>query len=81
MMRLNAEQTILLHDEPVRKTGGLPGLSNRKLLESALAAPFASFGKQTRIRPLRRKLPDLRFVSCKITLSMTGTSESACLQC
>jgi death-on-curing protein len=47
MMRLNAEQTILLHDELIKKTGGLPGLRDRELLESALAAPFASFGEQS----------------------------------
>jgi death-on-curing protein len=47
MIRLNVEQAVLLHDELIRETGGLPGLRDRKLLESALAAPFASFGEQS----------------------------------
>jgi death-on-curing protein len=46
MICLNAEQIVLLHDELIRETGGLPGLRDAKLLESALAAPFASFGGQ-----------------------------------
>jgi death-on-curing protein len=37
----------MLHDELVRETGGLPGLRDLGLLESALSAPFAEFAGES----------------------------------
>jgi death-on-curing protein len=61
MIRLNAEQIILLHDELIRETGGLPGLRDARLLDSALAAPFASFGGQSAYPTVESRAARLAF--------------------
>lgn len=45
MRRLSKRQILLLHDQLLTQTGGLPGLSDDGLLDSALNAPFQSFGE------------------------------------
>lgn len=44
MRRLSKRQILLLHEQILSQTGGLPGLRDEGLLESALSAPFQSFG-------------------------------------
>lgn len=44
MHRLTVEQVIALHTQLVMKTGGSDGIRDRGLLESAVHAPFQSFG-------------------------------------
>ena len=44
MRRLSKRQVLLLHDQLLSQAGGLPGLRDEGLLESALSAPFQSFG-------------------------------------
>lgn len=44
MKRLSKRQVLLLHEQLLSQTGGLPGLRDEGLLESALSAPFQSFG-------------------------------------
>ena len=44
MKRLSRRQILLLHEQLLSQTGGLPGLRDEGLLESALSAPFQSFG-------------------------------------
>ena len=44
MHRLTVEQVIALHTQLVMKTGGSDGIRDRGLLESAVNAPFQSFG-------------------------------------
>lgn len=40
-----AEQTVLaIHEDQLSRHGGMPGVCDQGLLESALAQPFASFG-------------------------------------
>lgn len=46
MIRLSKPQVLFLHQELVRETGGIDGLREEELLDSALAAPFQSFGDQ-----------------------------------
>lgn len=46
MIRLSKRQVLFLHQELVRETGGIDGLREEELLDSALAAPFQSFGDQ-----------------------------------
>lgn len=46
MIRLSKRQILFLHQELVRETGGIDGLREEGLLDSALAAPFQSFGDQ-----------------------------------
>lgn len=44
MICLSKEQVILLHSHIIEETGGMPGIRDEGLLESALEAPFMSFG-------------------------------------
>ena len=44
MIRLNKEQILLLHADLINKFGGSHGIRDEGLLESALNAPFQSFG-------------------------------------
>lgn len=44
MTTLSKRQIILLHQQLINEIGGSPGLRDEGLLESALAAPFQSFG-------------------------------------
>ncbi|HOR89381.1 MAG TPA: type II toxin-antitoxin system death-on-curing family toxin [Clostridia bacterium] len=44
MIRLSKEQVILLHNQLIKETGGMPGVLDEGLLESVLEAPFMSFG-------------------------------------
>lgn len=44
MRTLSKRQVILLHQQLINEIGGSPGLRDEGLLESALAAPFQSFG-------------------------------------
>lgn len=43
MIILSKEQVIALHTQLISKTGGLDGIRDDSLLESALNAPFQSF--------------------------------------
>lgn len=45
MKRLSKDQILLLHHALIEETGGLDGLRGEGLLESALDAPFQSFGE------------------------------------
>lgn len=44
MIRLSKRQIILLHDQLIEETGGMSGIRDDELLESAISAPFQSFG-------------------------------------
>ena len=44
MVKLSKEQIILLHSMAINKTGGLDGIRDEGLLESAINSPFQSFG-------------------------------------
>jgi death-on-curing protein len=44
MIVLSKEQVVKLHSHLVAETGGVDGLRDEGLLESALNAPFSSFG-------------------------------------
>ena len=43
MKLLSKRQIMLLHEQLIRETGGIGGLRDEGLLESALAAPFQEF--------------------------------------
>lgn len=43
MIRLTKRQILLLHDQLVAETGGMSGLRDEGMLDSALNAPFQSF--------------------------------------
>lgn len=45
MIRLTASQIIKLHEQLTQQTGGSHGIRDMGLLESAIEAPFQSFGE------------------------------------
>jgi len=49
-LHLDAEAVIAIHGEVLAAHGGRPGLRDQGLLESAVAAPQASFGGELLIR-------------------------------
>lgn len=55
MKILNKRQVLLLHQHLVEETGGSPGLRDGGLLESALNAPFQSFGDTSAYPSLQQK--------------------------
>ena len=55
MNRLNKQQVLYLHEELIQETGGISGLRDEGLLESALAAPFQTFDGQPLYQSLQQK--------------------------
>lgn len=44
MKRLTKEQILMLHSSLARQTGGIVGVRDYNLLESAIESPFQAFG-------------------------------------
>lgn len=61
MKRLTKEQILLLHSALTRETGGDDGLRDEGLLESALEAPFQSFGETDAYPSIQQKAARLGF--------------------
>ena len=61
MKILSKRQIIALHGDLIAETGGQPGLRDDGLLESAVAAPFASFGAEELYPTLRQKAARLGY--------------------
>ena len=55
MKKLSKEQVLMLHAELLRETGGAKGLRDEGLLDSALNAPFHSFGETDVFPSLQQK--------------------------
>lgn len=45
MIQLSKSQILLIHDQLITETGGSSGLLDEGLLDSALNAPFQTFGE------------------------------------
>lgn len=61
MIRLTKQQVLYLHGDLVKETGGSEGLRDEGLLDSALNAPFASFGGADVYPSLQQKAARLCF--------------------
>ena len=61
MKILSKRQIIALHGDLIAETGGQLGLRDEGLLESAVAAPFASFGTEELYPTLRQKAARLGY--------------------
>ena len=61
MKKLTKEQILLLHRELTKETGGSDGLRDEGLLDSALNAPFQSFGDTDIFPSLQQKAARLGF--------------------
>lgn len=61
MIVLSKRQVILLHKDLIDQTGGIEGLRDEGLLDSALSAPFQSFEDQVLYPSLYQKAARLAF--------------------
>ena len=61
MIVLSKEQILSLHKELINETGGMHGLRDEGLLDSALAAPFQSFEDQDLFPSIYHKAARLGF--------------------
>ena len=61
MIRLTKKQLLLLHEELITETGGVAGIRDEGLLDSALAAPFQSFEGHTPYPSLQQKAARLGY--------------------
>lgn len=46
MIKLSKEQIIMMHSQLIEQTGGIDGIRDEGLLESAISAPFQSYGDE-----------------------------------
>lgn len=61
MKILDKRQVQLLHQQLIEASGGSPGLRDEGLLESALSAPFQSFGETSAYPSLQQKAARLGY--------------------
>lgn len=61
MIKLTKRQILKLHEQLIRETGGSDGLRDEALLESALEAPFQSYGEQELFPTIHAKAARLGF--------------------
>lgn len=61
MIRLTESQILLLHEQLITETGGSSGLRDEGMLDSALNAPFQTFGKEDMYPSLQQKAARLCF--------------------
>ena len=71
MITLSKEQVILLHAQLIAETGGSEGVRDEGLLESALYAPFQSFGDRDVYPSIQQKAARLGIGLTKITPLLT----------
>ncbi len=61
MIRLSKEQVVLLHERLIEATGGGNGIRDDRMLDSALANPFQSFGSEELYPSVQAKAAQLCF--------------------
>ncbi len=61
MIRLSKPQILLLHEQLIAETGGSSGLRDEGMLDSALNAPFQTFGGEDVYPSLQQKAARLCF--------------------
>lgn len=61
MKLLSKRQVLLLHEQLLAQTGGLQGIRDEGLLESALEAPFQGFGDTDTYPSLQQKAARLGY--------------------
>ncbi|MDR2568732.1 MAG: Fic family protein, partial [Oscillospiraceae bacterium] len=55
MKKLSKEQVLLLHCELINAHGGSDGIRDESLLDSAISAPFQTFGGQSMFPSIQQK--------------------------
>ena len=61
MIRLTKGQIIILHTHLIKETGGIDGIRDESILESAIAAPFQTFGDQELYPSVQQKAARLGY--------------------
>lgn len=61
MIILSKEQILLLHTQLLEETGGSDGIRDDELLDSALNAPFHSFGNTDAYPSIQQKAARLSY--------------------
>lgn len=61
MKTISKRQILMLHEQLINESGGLQGLRDEGLLESALSAPFQSFGTTAAYPSLQQKAARLGY--------------------
>ena len=61
MIILSKKQILMLHSQLISQTGGIDGVRDEALLESAVGAPFQSFGDQDIYTKKKKKAARLCF--------------------
>lgn len=61
MKRLSERQVLRLHEQLLQDTGGMPGVRDEGLLQSALEAPFQSFGGEDLYPSVQQKAARLGY--------------------
>ncbi|MCI5530295.1 MAG: Fic family protein, partial [Blautia sp.] len=59
MIILSKEQVLMLHEQLIAATGGINGVRDEGLLDSALANPFQSFGGEELYPSIQAKAAQL----------------------
>lgn len=72
MILLNKEQIKHLHSKLIRETGGIDGIRDEGLLDSALSVPFQSFGGEELYPSVPRKAARLCYGSIKNHVFLDG---------
>ena len=73
MIRLSKPQILLLHEQLIAETGGSSGLRDEGMLDSALNAPFQTFGGEDVYPSLQQKAARLCFGLVKNHPLVDGT--------
>ena len=61
MKILSKQQILMLHQQLIAETGGIQGLRDENLLESALSSPFQSFGSYSPYKTVQQKAARLGY--------------------
>jgi death-on-curing protein len=80
MRYLTLKEILELHRRIVEQSGGLKGIRDAGLLESALAQPLMTFGGEELYPTISKRLRPLAFPLSKIISSLMAINESATLQ-
>ena len=74
---LTLHEVVQVHKDQIERYGGMPGIRNAGLLQSAVAMPQASFGGQFLHHDLFEMWRLTCFISCRTTPLWTATNEQA----
>ena len=65
MIRLTKSQVLLIHDQLIAETGGSSGLRDEGIIDSALSAPFQTFGGEDVYPSVEEKAANLLYFVTK----------------